>query len=56
MVIHESMVTIWNLIMAWGMQQESFLAWSIGTLDPYPFLLYLVGGGRGDYRIQPQVP
>jgi hypothetical protein len=43
--------------MAWGMQQESFLASSIGTLDPYHLLSYLGGGGVGvggrDYHIQP---
>jgi hypothetical protein len=41
MVVQKTMVT---LVLTWGMQQESFLAWSIGTANPYSFLL---GGGGG---------
>jgi hypothetical protein len=38
-----------TLVLTWGMQQESFLAWSIGASDPYPILL---GKGGGITTIQ----
>jgi hypothetical protein len=51
MVIHKAMIT---LVLTWGMQQESFLAWNIGAHDPYVLLLYWEGG---DYHIQaPKYP
>ncbi len=33
-----------TLVLTWGMQQESFLAWNIGAPDPYPLLLGRGGG------------
>jgi len=43
MVIHKAMVT---LVLTWGMQQESFWAWSISAPNPYP---PSIGKGGTDY-------
>jgi hypothetical protein len=52
MFIHKAMVT---LVLTWGMQQESFLASSVGAPNSYPLISYLERGGGGvlvDYHIQ----